>query len=60
MRDPFLTINATPDELVEAGRKLAWASGMDIDSMDGLLRKVQHWSARQRLRRVARAGVNDD
>lgn len=60
MRDPFLSINTLPEEMIAAGRRLAWASGMEPDAMDGLLRKVQRWSDRQRLRRVVRTGANDD
>lgn len=60
MSNPFLTINTLPEEMIDAGRRLAWASGMDLESMDGLLRKVLRWSEQNRLRRLARAGANDD
>lgn len=56
----FLTTPALADRMAIAGRELAWASKLDCETMDGLMRKVANRARDSLFTNMMLAAGNDD
>ena len=56
----FLTTPALADRMAEAGRLLAWGSKLDVETMDGLIRKVARRASDALITSTIFATANDD